>query len=133
MRTVEPAIQRATVKGTIAWFEHVGLRAGQAPLLGWRVREGIEQHVDATTDEGVSVEFLHHIASHFKNKLQLLQAEEVGWSLVAIHIWVQRWRLNPTIHRGEFLLNNASGTIHGHVGSVETTLVLGLSWASGTM
>jgi hypothetical protein len=114
MRTMEPSIWRATVKGTIVGFEHVGLHAGQAPLLGWRVREGVKQHVDAPTDEGVPVEFLHHITSNFKNNLQLLWAEEVGWSLVAILNWVQHWRLSPTIHRGEFLLNNASGAIHGH-------------------
>jgi hypothetical protein len=90
---MEPAIRRATVKDAIVGLEHVGLRAGRAPLLGWCIRKGIEQHVDAAVDEGVSMELLHHITFDIKNKLQLLRAEEVGWSLVTILNWVQRWRL----------------------------------------
>jgi hypothetical protein len=94
MRTVEPAIQRATMRSVIAGYECKGLRAGRAPLFDWRVREGIEQHVDSAANEGVSVELLHHIAPHFKNELQLLQTEETGWTLVAICIWVEQWGLS---------------------------------------
>jgi nucleoside diphosphate kinase len=72
MRIMEAAIQRATVKSTIAGFEHVGLRAGRAPLLCLRVREGVEQHVDVDTDKGVPVELVRHITSNFKNKLHFL-------------------------------------------------------------
>jgi len=113
MRIMEVAIQRATMKSTIAEFEHVGLRAGRAPLLCLHVREGVEQHVDVATDKGVPVELLRHITSNFKNKLHFLWVEEAGWSLVSILNWVQRWRLSLTIRHEEFLLNNESGTIHG--------------------
>jgi nucleoside diphosphate kinase len=87
MRIMEAAIQRATVKSTIAGFEHVGLRVGRAPLLCLRIREGVEQHVDVDTDKGVPVELVHHITSNFKNKLHFLQAEEAGWSLVSMGIY----------------------------------------------
>jgi hypothetical protein len=55
------------------------------------------------------MEFFYHITFDVKYKLQFLQAEEVGWSLVAILNWVQLWRRNGR----ELLLNNASGAIHG--------------------
>ena len=51
MRTVEPAIQRADVRGTILGFECEGLCAGRTPLLEWCVQKGIEQNVDAADDE----------------------------------------------------------------------------------
>ena len=113
MKIMEDAIQRVVVKSAIIGFEHVGLRAGRAPLLCLRLQEGFEQHVNAATDKGVPVELLRHITSNFKNKLHFLWVEEAGWSLVSILNWVQRWRLNPTIRHEEFLLNNESGAIHG--------------------
>jgi hypothetical protein len=72
MRIMEAVIQRATVKSTIAGFEHVGIHAGRAPLLCLRIRESVEQHVDVATDKGVPVELLRHITSNFKNKLHFL-------------------------------------------------------------
>jgi hypothetical protein len=69
VRTMELAIQSTTVKDAIAGLEHIGLRAGRAPMLGWCVRKGIEQHVNVTVDEGVSMELVCHITSDVKNKL----------------------------------------------------------------
>jgi hypothetical protein len=62
------------------------LHAGRASLFDWRVREGIEQHVDYATKEGMSVEFLHHIAPHLKDELQVLQSKEVGLTLVSLRV-----------------------------------------------
>jgi len=77
VRTMEPTIWRATVKDAITGLEHVRLCAGRAPLLGWCIRKGIEQHVDADSDEGVSMELLCHIFFDIKNNLQVLRTEEV--------------------------------------------------------
>jgi hypothetical protein len=79
---VEPAIQRAAMRSVIAGYECKGLRAGQAPLFDWRVREGIEQHVDSAANEGVSVELLHHIAPHLKMSSNCSRLKRLGglWS-----------------------------------------------------
>jgi len=69
VRTMEPAIRRATVKDAIAGLEHVGMHAGRAPLLGWCVQKGIKQHVNAAVDEGVPMELVCHITSDIKNEL----------------------------------------------------------------
>jgi hypothetical protein len=62
MRTVEPAIQRATMRCVVIGYECKGLHAVQTPLFDWRVREGIEQHVDSVANEGMQMKLLHHIA-----------------------------------------------------------------------
>jgi hypothetical protein len=106
---MKPIIWSATMKDSIAWLEHIVLRIGQAPLLGWCIQKDIKQHDDMIVDEGVSMELVSHITSDVKNKLHFLQDEDVGWILVAILNLVQQWRHNGM----EFLLNNVSGTIHG--------------------
>jgi hypothetical protein len=65
-------------------YECKGLCTGRAPLFDWCTQEGVKQHIDSTTHEVMSVEFLHHISAHLKNELQLLQTEEIGWTLVII-------------------------------------------------
>jgi hypothetical protein len=89
------------------------LRTGQASLLDRPVREDMEQHVDSTAKKGVSVELLHHIAHHLKDELQELQSEEVGWTLVAIHVWIEQRRLSRMVLLEDFLMDNACISLHG--------------------
>jgi len=48
------------------------LRTGQASLLDQRARKGVEHHVNFATEEGVSVELLHHVSPHLEDELQVL-------------------------------------------------------------
>jgi hypothetical protein len=106
---VELVIRRAAVRSVVAGCECKGLHAGQTPLFDWLVQEGIEQHVESATNEGVPVELLHHIAPHIKDEVQLLRTEEIGWNLVTIYVWVEQWGLEWAVYHGDFLLDDASG------------------------
>jgi hypothetical protein len=44
------------MRSVVVGCECKGICAGRAPLFDWRVREGVEQHVEFATNEGVSVE-----------------------------------------------------------------------------
>jgi hypothetical protein len=69
VRNMEPTIGSDTGKDSITGLEHIGLRAGQTPFLGWCIQKGIEQHVDVTVDEGVLMELVCHITSNVQNNL----------------------------------------------------------------
>jgi hypothetical protein len=106
VRTVEPSIQRDAMMISFIGYACKGLRAGQAPLFGWCIREGVEQHVNYVANEGMPVELLHHVSPHLKNELQMLHTEETRWILVAICNWVEQWGLSQAVLHGEFLLEN---------------------------
>jgi hypothetical protein len=85
------------MRSVVVGYECKGMHVGRAPLFDWRAQEGVKQHVDSTANEGMLVEMLHHIASHLKNELQLLQTKETGWTLVAICNWVEQWGPNHEV------------------------------------
>jgi hypothetical protein len=91
MRTMEPVIQRISMRSVITRCESKGFCAGREPLLGCPIREGIIEHVNSAANEGFLMELLHHVAYHFKNDLQILCSEEIGLTLVTICNWVEKW------------------------------------------
>jgi len=70
---MEPTIQSATMRS-----EDKRLHIGWASLLYWHTREGVEQHVNYATKEGVPVELLHHVPPHLEYELQVLRHQQVG-------------------------------------------------------
>jgi hypothetical protein len=102
-------------------------------LFDWRVREGIEQHVDSAANKGVSVELLHHIAPHLKDELQLLRVKRLGglWSHSASGLSNGGLTGQSVMGISSWMMQVAPSM--AVVVSIAAMLVLGLSWESGTM
>jgi hypothetical protein len=76
------------MRSAITRCECKGLHTGQASLFDRCVHEGIKEHVESVANKGMLVELLHHITPHLKDELQVLQSEEIGWTLATFCVWV---------------------------------------------